>query len=273
MNFKKIVAGSIIAGFGVTGAFASVAYANDGESESVTDSVNAVESEGGWFDRVVGLPGDAKFDDVEFPGDILLNEGTQTHSFWIISHYNDVPILKYAAIGEDRIEGVDKVVEQLEFKDDQGDIKEQIEGTEISGAALPHFLHEPPKEIMAEWKDAMKKKGLELVSDGDNLDSYLENVKKSLGDDFKDATDNKRSSNSTFLFLDKENLYGEGSFKMMSLNKDEVRNFSTVKANGENNGDGMSEAPTFLIADVEGINAITAGNVDSLDDDSEPEGK
>lgn len=256
MDMKKIIAGSLIAGMGIMGIGTSVAFANDTATKEGKVSSQGTNSK-------VGSVKKSTFDDVALPKDTLLGMDKQTHFFWILSDYNGVPIIKYAAIGEDRIEGIDKVVDQVNFTDDEKNIKEQVVSTDISATALPSFVAPAPKEVMKEWASAMKKKGHDVVEGDSSLATYKESLEEALGEDgYKELIDTSNSDNLTFVFLDEENLSGKGSLKVMDLKGKKVYGFSSVKANGEDNGDGMTSAPRFMVSETSGNNKVTAGNID-----------
>lgn len=244
MKIKKVIAGSIIAGMGITGMGASIAFADDEINPDIVRSVGTPTKEKSEttdkkFDIPVEKMKEGKFEDVSLPKDVLtsVESGTNiSHQLFILDHYKGVPIIKHATLGDERVEGIDEVLDQVEFDGEPGEnMKKQIMNTDASATALPMSVADPTDKIFKEWLDRMNE--LEFNLDPDlKVKDYEKALKDALGADFKGAMDNKDSSNMKFVFFDEENLDGEGSFKLLSLDGNDAAGFSTVNLDGENSG-------------------------------------
>lgn len=243
MKIKKVIAGSIIAGMGITGMGASIAFADDEINQDTARTVSASTKEKSETpDNKSDMPEkmkEGKFEDVSLPKDVLtsIESGTNiSHQLFILDHYKGVPIIKYATLGDKRVKGIDKVLDQVEFDGESGeDMKRQVMDTDASATALPMSLAVPTDKIFKEWLDRMNE--LEFNLDPDlKIKDYEKALEDVLGDDFKDAMNNEDSSNMKFVFFDEENLDGEGSFKLLSLDGNDAAGFSTVNLDGEDSG-------------------------------------
>ena len=243
MKIKKVIAGSIIAGMGITGMGASIAFADDEINQDTARTVSASTKEKSETpDNKSDMPEkmkEGKFKDVSLPKDVLtsVESGTNiSHQLFILDHYKGVPIIKHATLGDERVEGIDEVIDQVEFDGEPGeDMKRQIMDTDASATALPMSVADPTDKIFKEWLDRMNE--LEFNLDPDlKIKDYEKALEDALGDDFKDAMNNEDSSNMKFVFFDEENLDGEGSFKLLSLDGNDAAGFSTVNLDGEDSG-------------------------------------
>ena len=243
MKIKKVIAGSIIAGVGITGMGASIAFANDEINPDTVRTVSTSTKEKSETpDNKSDMPEkmkEGKFKDVSLPKDVLtsVESGTNiSHQLFILDHYKGVPIIKHATLGDERVEGIDEVIDQVEFDGEPGeDMKRQIMDTDASATALPMSVADPTDKIFKEWLDRMNE--LEFNLDPDlKIKDYEKALEDALGDDFKDAMNNEDSSNMKFVFFDEENLDGEGSFKLLSLDGNDASGFSTVNLDGEDSG-------------------------------------
>lgn len=244
MKIKKVIAGSIIAGMGITGMGASIAFADDEINPDIVRSVGTPTKEKSEttdkkFDMPTEKMKEGKFEDVSLPKDVLtsVESGTNiSHQLFILDHYKGVPIIKHATLGDERVEGIDEVLDQVEFDGEPGEnMKKQIMNTDASATALPMSVADPTDKIFKEWLDRMNE--LEFNLDPDlKVKDYEKALKDALGADFKDAMNNEDSSNMKFVFFDEENLDGEGSFKLLSLDGNDAAGFSTVNLDGENSG-------------------------------------
>lgn len=243
MKIKKVIAGSIIAGMGITGMGASIAFADDEINQDTAKTVSASTKEKSETpDNKSDMPEkmkEGKFKDVSLPKDVLTSVelgANISHQLFILDHYKGVPIIKHAALADERVEGIDEVLDQVEFDGESGeDMKKQIMNTDASATALPMSLAVPTDKIFKEWLDRMNE--LEYNIDPDlKVKDYEKALEDVLGDDFKDAMNNEDSSNMKFVFFDEENLDGEGSFKLLSLNGNDAAGFSTVNLDGEDSG-------------------------------------
>lgn len=244
MKIKKVIAGSIIAGMGIAGMGSSIAFADDEINPDIVRSVGTpTKKESETPDKKFDMPTEkmkeGKFEDVSLPKDVLtsIESGTNiSHQLFILDHYKGVPIIKHATLGDERVEGIDEVLDQVEFDGEPGEsMKRQIMDTDASATALPMSVADPTDKIFKEWLDRMNE--LEFNLDPDlKVKDYEKALKDALGADFKDAMNNKDSSNMQFVFYDEENLDGEGSFKMLSLDGNDAAGFSTVNLDGEDSG-------------------------------------
>lgn len=244
MKIKKVIAGSIIAGMGITGMGASIAFADDEINPDAVRTVSAsTKKESEISNNKSDMPTkkmkEGKFEDVSLPKDVLtsVESGTNiSHQLFILDHYKGVPIIKHATLGDERVEGIDEVLDQVEFDGEPGeDMKRQIMDTDASATALPMSVADPTDKIFKEWLDRMNEKGYRVDPDL-KIKDYEKALEDALGDDFKDAMNNEDSSNMQFVFYDEENLDGEGSFKLLSLDGNDAAGFSTVNLNGEDSG-------------------------------------
>ena len=257
MKIKKVIAGSIIAGMGITGMGASIAFADDEinpdtvravsastkkESEISSNKSDMPKEESEISNNKSDMPKkmkEGKFEDVSLPKDVLtsVEPGVNiSHQLFILDHYKGVPIIKYATLGDERVEGIDKVLDQVEFDGEPGEsMKKQVMNTDASATALPMSLAVPTDKIFKEWLDRMDEKGYKVDPDL-KIKDYEKTLKDVLGAGFKDAMNNEDSSNMQFVFYDEENLDGEGSFKLLSLDGNDAAGFSTVNLNGEDSG-------------------------------------
>ena len=243
MKIKKVIAGSIIAGMGITGMGASIAFAdNEINPDTVRTVSTSTKEKSETPDNKSDMPEkmkEGKFEDVSLPKDVLtsVESGTNiSHQLFILDHYKGVPIIKHATLGDERVEGIDEVIDQVEFDGEPGeDMKRQIMDTDASATALPLSVADPTDKIFKEWLDRMNE--LEFNLDPDlKIKDYEKALEDALGDDFKDAMNNEDSSNMKFVFFDEENLDGEGSFKLLSLDGNDASGFSTVNLDGEDSG-------------------------------------
>lgn len=243
MKIKKVIAGSVIAGMGIAGMGASIAFADDEINPDIVRSVGTpTKKESEISNNKSDMPEkmkEGKFEDVSLPKDVLtsIESGTNiSHQLFILDHYKGVPIIKHATLGDERVEGIDEVLDQVEFDGEPGEsMKRQIMDTDASATALPMSVADPTDKIFKEWLDRMNE--LEFNLDPDlKVKDYEKALKDALGADFKDAMNNKDSSNMQFVFYDEENLDGEGSFKMLSLDGNDAAGFSTVNLDGEDSG-------------------------------------
>lgn len=243
MKIKKVIAGSVIAGMGIAGMGASIAFADDEINPDIVRSVGTpTKKESEISNNKSDMPKkmkEGKFEDVSLPKDVLtsVEPGTNiSHQLFILDHYKGVPIIKYATLGDERVEGIDKVLDQVEFDGEPGEsMKKQVMNTDASATALPMSLAKPTDKIFKEWLDRMNELEFNLDPDLKTRD-YEKALKDALGADFKDAMNNEDSSNMKFVFFDEENLDGEGSFKLLSLDGNDAAGFSTVNLNGEDSG-------------------------------------
>lgn len=244
MKIKKVIAGSIIAGMGITGMSASIAFADDEINPDIVRTVGTPTKEKSEttdkkFDMPTEKMKEGEFEDVSLPKDVLtsIESGTNiSHQLFILDHYKGVPIIKHATLGDERVEGIDEVLDQVEFDGESGEsMKKQIMNTDASATALPMSVADPTDKIFKEWLDRMNE--LEYNLDPDlKIKDYEKALEDALGADFKDAMNNEDSSNMKFVFFDEENLDGEGSFKLLSLDGNDAAGFSTVNLDGENSG-------------------------------------
>ena len=243
MKIKKVIAGSIIAGVGITGMGASIAFADDEINPDTARTVStSTKEKSETSDNKSDMPEkmkEGKFEDVSLPKDVLtsVESGTNiSHQLFILDHYKGVPIIKYATLGDKRVEGIDEVLDQVEFDGESGeDMKRQVMDTDASATALPMSVADPTDKIFKEWLNRMNE--LEFNLDPDlKIKDYEKALEDALGDDFKDAMNNEDSSNMKFVFFDEENLDGEGSFKLLSLDGNDAAGFSTVNLDGEDSG-------------------------------------